>query len=428
MEHSASVRALKGVVTGIATVSRLTRRGGGAVIGGKVALALDKSALAKLAGGRSLYLVSGTNGKTTTTALLAAALATAGPVVTNVTGANLKTGLVSALARDLESPVAVLEVDEAALVPVLAETTATVVVLLNLSRDQLDRYGEVRLAAQKWRTALGARPEVHVVANCDDPLVVWAAQAAGTVTWVSTGQRWRIDATSCPNCGGRITWTRGLGDVSRQRAAGAATDSEAWACSCGLARPEPEIEGGGAIGNEGRVGVGGRAFPVELQLPGRCNAANAAMAVAAARVAGVDPETALAAMVGIANVAGRYREVNLGPASARLLLAKNPAGWNEILDFLAAPPTGVVVAVNARGPDGYDTSWLWDVDFERLAGRPVVAAGERALDVAVRLRYAGVPHEVCPDPLVAARRLPPGKVELVANYTAFQTVLGAVGG
>jgi UDP-N-acetylmuramyl tripeptide synthase len=409
MPRSASVKALKGVVTGIATASRVTGRGGGAVIGGRVALALDKGALGKLAAGRSLFLVSGTNGKTTTTALLAAALGTAGPVVTNVTGANLKTGLVSALARDLDSAVAVLEVDEAALVPVLAETTATVVVLLNLSRDQLDRYGEVRLAAQKWRTSLGARPEVHVVANCDDPLVVWAAQAAGTVTWVSTGQRWRIDATSCPNCGGRISWT-----------------GEVWSCSCGLARPEPEIGGGGAIGGEDAVEVGGRSFPVQLQLPGRCNASNAAMAVAAARVAGVDPEDALAAMVGIANVAGRYREVNLGPASARLLLAKNPAGWNEILDFLAAPPAGVVVAVNARGPDGYDTSWLWDVDFERLEGRPVVAAGERALDVAVRLRYAGVPHEVCADPLVAARRLPPGKVELVANYTAFQTVLGAV--
>jgi len=406
MERTASVKALKGVVTGIATVSRLTGRGGGAVIGGRVALALDKGALGKLAAGRSLFLVSGTNGKTTTTALLAAALGTAGPIVHNTTGANLKTGLVSALAKDLESPVAVLEVDEAALVPVLAETTATAVVLLNLSRDQLDRYGEVRLAAQKWRTSLGARPEVHVVANCDDPLVVWAAQAGGSVTWVSTGQRWRIDATSCPNCGGRVTWA-----------------GEVWSCSCGLARPEPEIQGGGDD-----VEFGGRSFPVQLQLPGRCNAANAAMAVAAARVAGVDPEDALAAMVGIANVAGRYREVNLGPASARLLLAKNPAGWNEILDFLAAPPAGVVVAVNARGPDGYDTSWLWDVDFERLEGRPVVAAGERALDVAVRLRYAGVPHDVCPDPLVAARRLPPGKVELVANYTAFQTVLGAVDG
>jgi lipid II isoglutaminyl synthase (glutamine-hydrolysing) len=387
-------------------VSRLTGRGGGAVIGGRIALAFDKGALGKLVGGRSLFLVSGTNGKTTTTALLAAALGTAGPIVSNITGANLKTGLVSALAKDLESPVAVLEVDEAALVQVLAETTATVVVLLNLSRDQLDRYGEVRLAAQKWRTSLGARPEVHVVANCDDPLVVWAAQAGGTVTWVSTGQRWRIDATSCPNCGGRITWA-----------------GEYWSCSCGLARPDPDIGGGGDT-----VEVGGRAFPVQLQLPGRCNASNAAMAVAAAQVAGVDPEDALAAMVGIANVAGRYREVNLGPASARLLLAKNPAGWNEILDFLAAPPAGVVVAVNARGPDGYDTSWLWDVDFERLEGRPVVAAGERALDVAVRLRYAGVAHEVCPDPLAAARQLPPGKVELVANYTAFQTVLGAVRG
>jgi UDP-N-acetylmuramyl tripeptide synthase len=413
MPQTASVKALKGVVTAIATMSRLTGRGGGAVIGGRVALTLDKGALGKLAAGRSLFLVSGTNGKTTTTALLAAALGTAGPVVTNMTGANLKTGLVSALARDLESRVAVLEVDEAALVQVLAETTATVVVLLNLSRDQLDRYGEVRLAAQKWRTSLGARPEVHVVANCDDPLVVWAAQAAGTVTWVSTGQQWRIDATSCPNCGGRISWT-----------------GEMWSCSCGLARPEPEI--GGAVGNQNSIGdgetveVGGRSFPVRLQLPGRCNASNAAMAVAAARVAGVDPEDALAAMVGIANVAGRYRQVNLGSTTARLLLAKNPAGWNETLDFLAAAPAGVVVAVNARGPDGYDTSWLWDVDFERLEGRPVVAAGERALDVAVRLRYAGVPHDVCADPLVAARRLPPGKVELVANYTAFQTVLAAV--
>jgi len=406
MQRSPSVRALKGLVGGIATVSRLTGRGGGAVIGGRIALAVDKRALARLAAGRSLFLVSGTNGKTTTTALLAAALGTAGPIVHNATGANLKTGLVSALAKDLDSPVAVLEVDEAALVQVLAETTASVVVLLNLSRDQLDRYGEVRLAAAKWRTSLGARPEIHVVANCDDPLVVWAAQAAGSVTWVSTGQRWRIDAASCPNCGGRISWS-----------------GVAWSCSCGLARPEPDIEGGGTA-----VVVGGRSFPVELQLPGRCNAANAAMAVAAAQVAGVDPEDALAAMVGIANVAGRYREVNLGPASARLLLAKNPAGWNEILDFLAAPPAGVVVAVNARGPDGYDTSWLWDVDFERLEGRPVIAAGERALDVAVRLRYAGVPHEVCPDPLMAARQLPPGKVELVANYTAFQTVLGAVHG
>ena len=247
-----------------------------------------------------------------------------------------------------------LEVDEAALVQVLAETTAAVVVLLNLSRDQLDRYGEVRLAAQKWRTSLGARPEVHVVANCDDPLVVWAAQAAGSVTWVSTGQRWRIDATSCPNCGGRIAWTgQELELLLRSGPAGAGDRAaeEPWGMKAAS------------------LSAGGRS-------PSTCSSRAGATPpmppwpMAAARMAGVDPEDALAAMVGIANVAGRYREVNLGPSSARLLLAKNPAGWNETLDFLAAPPAGVVVAVNARGPDGYDTSWLWDVDFERLrAGR-----------------------------------------------------------
>jgi UDP-N-acetylmuramyl tripeptide synthase len=164
----------------------------------------------------------------------------------------------------------------------------------------------------------------------------------------------------------------------------------------------------------------------ERTVPGGFNVSNAACALAAAELLGIDVETALRGMRTVSSPAGRFGTATISGSRARLLLAKNPAGWNEILDFLAAPPAGVVVAVNAQGPDGYDTSWLWDVDFERLEGRPVVAAGERALDVAVRLRNAGVPHEVCPDALAAVRQLPPGKVELVANYTAFQTVLAAV--
>jgi UDP-N-acetylmuramyl tripeptide synthase len=151
------------------------------------------------------------------------------------------------------------------------------------------------------------------------------------------------------------------------------------------------------------------------------------MALAAAQVAGIDPEVSRRAMQEIDDVAGRYREVSMGSTRARLLLAKNPAGWNEVLDFLLPAPAAVVVAVNARGPDGCDPSWLWDVDFERLGDRPVVASGERALDVAVRLRYAGVPHDVCPDPVAAVRRLPTGPVDLVANYTAFQSLLGVFG-
>src|SRR5919202_2373053 len=148
MATSSSTVRLARVARGTSALSRMAGRSG-SVIGGRVALYLDRKALGRFAAGRSVHLVSGTNGKTTTTALLAAALRTAGPVVHNTTGANLKTCLVSALAKDLDSPVAALEVDEAALVQVLAETTAAVVVLLNLSRDQLDRYGEVRLAAGK---------------------------------------------------------------------------------------------------------------------------------------------------------------------------------------------------------------------------------------------------------------------------------------
>jgi UDP-N-acetylmuramyl tripeptide synthase len=400
-----SAHLLSGIIRGISAVSRVTGRGG-SVIGGRVALHLDHGALRRLASDRSVLFVSGTNGKTTTTAFLAAALRTAGPIVTNMTGANLKTGLVSAFAQDLGAPMAVLEIDEAALAPVLEEIGAAVVVLLNLSRDQLDRYGEVRMTAAKWRRALEGCDGVHVVAYADDPLVAWAAGAAPAVTWVSAGQPWRMDSASCPECGGRISW-----------------EGEVWSCRCGFARPDPDV-----VAEPGYITLaGGDALPVRLQLPGRCNAANAAMALAAAQVVGVAPEASVAAMEAIVDVAGRYRQVSVGSACTRLLLAKNPAGWNEVLDFLLPPPASVVVAVNARGPDGYDPSWLWDVDFERLGSRPVVASGERALDVAVRLRYAGVPHKICHDPIAAVHQLPDGQVELVANYTAFQSVLGAVG-
>jgi UDP-N-acetylmuramyl tripeptide synthase len=140
-------------------------------------------------------------------------------------------------------------------------------------------------------------------------------------------------------------------------------------------------------------------------------------------------------MVGIANVAGRYREVNLGPASARLLLAKNPAGWDEALRLVRPPPVPVVVGINARVADGRDPSWLWDVPFERLGGRPVVATGDRGRDLAVRLRYAGVPHLWAPGYREAVRAAADGTrtgggpvdVDLVANYTSFQDARRALG-
>jgi lipid II isoglutaminyl synthase (glutamine-hydrolysing) len=158
------------------------------------------------------------------------------------------------------------------------------------------------------------------------------------------------------------------------------------------------------------------------------NTGNAAFAAAAAGLWGVAPSDAFEAMSGIVEVEGRYLAADVAGVAARLLLAKNPAGWTEALAMLPASPVGVVVAVNARAADGRDPSWLWDVPFETLRGRFAVATGERSRDVAVRLHYAGVEHVRIDDPTSAlAAAGAHGPVEVLANYTAFQTYRRVVG-
>jgi UDP-N-acetylmuramyl tripeptide synthase len=396
-------RAAAGLGALAAAASRRLGRGDGSVIGGRVVLALDPKALGGLAAGRAVAMVSGTNGKTTTTRLLTEALATRGAVVTNAAGANLPSGLVSTLSQAPPGAPAVLEVDERyvpTLAPVLRPVTLA---LLNLSRDQLDRFGEVRSLAAAWRAAVAGLDGAHVVANADDPLVAWAARPAAAVTWVAAGQAWTEDSVGCPACSGPIVREDG-----------------SWSCaSCGLRRPEPDLWLDGPTLHA----RDGGATDLTLALPGRWNLANAAMAVGAAMAMGVTMDTAASAMRHTADVAGRYRTVTVGDVRARLLLAKNPAGWSATFSLLAPPPTPVVVGINARVADGRDTSWLWDVPFERLAGRPVVAAGERCHDIAVRLRYAGVEHVTRRDLRDAIRAAGAPDVEVTANYTAFQQLL-----
>ena len=378
------------------------------MIGGHVGLKLDKAAVAHLAAGRWIVTVSGTNGKTTTTHLLAAALGADGPVVTNAAGANLRTGVVAALSSDVRCDRAALEVDEATLAVLATELEPAVVVLLNLSRDQLDRYGEVRIIGGRWRTMLeGLGGSAHVVANADDPLVVWAAEPAHTVTWVAAGAAWTADAAVCPACGAVITH-----------------DAEGWRCAgCSLARPEPDYR----IDGDELVAPDGERVALHLQLPGSFNLANAAMAAVAALLGGVSLASSAAAMAHTTEVAGRYRSVTIGPHRVRLLMAKNPAGWQESLGIIAPPPTPVIVGINARIADGHDPSWLWDVPFELLQGRTVIATGERARDLSVRLHYADVEHTVHLGPtLDAVRSLPAGAVDLVGNYTVFSDVLAAL--
>ena len=163
-----------------------------------------------------------------------------------------------------------------------------------------------------------------------------------------------------------------------------------------------------------------------LRLPGRCNIGNAAQAVAAAAAVGVEPERAAAAMGELATVAGRFAVIGHGRQDLRMLLAKNPAGWAETLPVID-PARAVLIVINAREADGRDTSWLWDVPFEKLSCPVIVASGERAADLGVRLSYAGLDHHTQPDPVAALALLPPGTVDVVANYTAFHQLLRRLG-
>jgi UDP-N-acetylmuramyl tripeptide synthase len=372
--------------------SRRLGRGQGTVAGGRSGLRIDPRLLEHLTIGRAVALVTGTNGKTTTTRLLSVALGRDGArVVSNETGSNMPPGHVAALAGDRRAGLAVLEVDEVYLPRVLAATRAAVVVLLNLSRDQLDRTNEVRMVAGTWRAALAAAPHATVVANADDPLVVWAAGAALQVRWVGAGLGWRLDAVGCPACQGRIAFDAG----------------GSWACvsGCGFARPEPmaTLRASGDGASYQAVWSDGACQKIALALPGRFNYANALMAAVAAAALGVDAVDGLAAMAAVGDVAGRFTLREVGGVRARLMLAKNPAGWSELLELVGDDEGPIVISINARTADGADPSWLWDVPFERLAPRVVVATGDRCRDLSVRLHYAGVTHVTEVDPVAAVR-------------------------
>lgn len=382
--------------------SRVTGRGAGAMIGGLVAMTLDKSILRQLGAGRRSVVVTGTNGKSTTTRMTAAALATMGPVATNAEGANMDAGLVAALAGAPKAGLAALEVDEMHVPHVLDAVEASVVVMLNLSRDQLDRVGEINHIERTLRAGLAKHPNAVVVANCDDVLMASAAYDSPNVVWVAAGGGWASDSVSCPRSGEIIVRD---GDGGKDwRSTG--TD---------FTRPTPQWW----FDDHNVYGPAGLVLPMTLSLPGTVNRGNAAQAIAAAVALGADPAAAVAAVSTVDEVAGRYRTVQIGNHTARVLLAKNPAGWQEALSMIDKDAAGVVISVNGQVPDGEDLSWLWDVRFEHFEQTDVVAAGERGTDLAVRLGYAGVDHTLVHDTLAAIASCPPGHVEVIANYTAF---------
>ena len=425
-------------------VSRRLGRGGGTVIAGHVAPRLAPDALRRLARRlrRGSVLVSGTNGKTTTSRLLAHLLASQGvSYVHNRAGANLLTGLVSALVQDADpwgdprADLGLFEVDEATLPHALPQVSPRVVILTNIFRDQLDRYGEVHYVAEVWRTALASLPtQATLVLNADDPLVAsLAGTARGRVLFYgvddgelgSPGVPHAADARLCPACGAPLRYSLAYyGHLGHYRCPG-----------CGLERPRPTVRAIAPTRLEPsstvvRAQIGAERIDLTLPLPGLYNVYNALAAIAGGLALGIAPAAAAGALGSFRAAFGRLERVPVGDRAVAVALVKNPVGCTEVLRTLVSDPTPkpLLVAINDLFADGTDVSWLWDVDFELLAGHvaTAVCSGTRAEDMALRLKYALVePERLQVEPDLAralheglAHTPPGGVLYVLPTYTA----------
>lgn len=408
-----SARTRLAVIAGLAArrASRMLGKGAGGMLGGRVAERLQPRIIDELIGDRRAVLVTGTNGKSTTTKMTAAALGTLGSVAANLGGDNMQSGVSVALMTSPKARQAALEIDEMNLVDIASRVRPSAMVLLNLSRDQLDRVGEIGVVERQLRTAVDMNPQATVIANCDDPLVVSSAWDAPSVVWVAAGAPWKDDAAAFPRTGTLVI-----------------REGDDWTVEGHpeYRRPDPDwqIREVSEDGSYVLAGPDDIELTVRLGVPGRANRGNSAQAIAAAVAMGVRPVAAARAVGTVTDVAGRYQTYDVDGRLANLLLAKNPAGWQESQTAIPPNTKQIVVAVNGQRADGIDLSWLWDVDFSPLkaTGARVIASGERVADLAVRLAYSGIDAEVVENPLEAILRFDPGPVQVLANYTAFRAL------
>ena len=439
---------------------KLTRFGlqvlgrGATALPGIVTLAIDPDAIGHLAGAlaHGSVCVSGTNGKTTTARMVSDIVRAAGwEPVHNRSGSNLDRGIAAALVADstwggqLRGDVGVFEVDEASVGPVLARLVPRVLVITNLFRDQLDRYFEIDALARRIGDAVKTLPDTTtLILNADDPIVAYLGADGHRGPLITFGvddptvggtvPQAISDATRCPRCKHPLRYSRVIlahvGD---------------WRCpSCGLARPRPDVSATAVrLGpNDSHLRLGGAvasAFDdVIVPLPGLYNAYNALAALAAARALDIALPTATRALATFKPAFGRLEIVEAEGRRLRLLLVKNPAGFNAAIGALLE--TGreprILGALNDRDADSRDVSWIWDADFEALASRVAYATvtGLRARDLALRFKYAGVPKDrvTVVDGWVPAIRsaiegTPVGEeLVVIATYTAMLSLRDAM--
>jgi len=394
----------------VGSVVRAARRGGGTSLPGKVLTRLEPHAIGLLA--RRLphgsAVISATNGKTTSAAMSAAILERTGEtLVHNRAGANMAGGVASALAaaarrggRELDGRLGLFEVDEFWLRPVVEELEPRALLLANLFRDQLDRYGELEIIAERWAAVVAARAgRTALVLNADDPLVADLGRDRAPLYFgvdddslAFAELQHAADSKHCRRCGHPYAYEAiYLAHLGR------------YACpNCGARRPEPAV----AAREVQLRGIRSAAFTlvtpagsarVELPLPGLYNVYNALGATALCLALGAPLDAIVAGLEAVAPAFGRAETVELGGRPTSILLVKNPAGANEVLRTLALEGDRLDLwgVLNDNTADGRDISWVWDADWELVAPsvRHMTCSGTRAAELALRLKYAGLDPE-----------------------------------
>jgi UDP-N-acetylmuramyl tripeptide synthase len=383
--------------------SRRVGRTGGTTAPGRVLLKVSPHALARMSSeleGGSV-LVSATNGKTTTAAMIAGALERSGrPLVHNRAGSNMSWGVATALldAGRERGQLGLFEVDEAWLPAVARDVKPRLLLLSNLFRDQLDRYGELELLADRWAQLVGELDgRARFVLNADDPLVADLGRERSGVTYFGVeddsqalpGMQHAADSKHCRNCGHAYEYEAiYLGHLGRYRCP-----------NCGRKRPEPQVAATevrleGMDGSRFTLSTPQGELALRIPLPGLYNVYNAVAAAAIVLELGVPLATLGEALEGFAGAFGRVETIPIDGRKLSILLIKNPAGANEVLRTLTLEDgdLDLWIALNDNIADGRDISWIWDADFEVLAGRvrQVTCSGTRAEEMALRLKYAGI--------------------------------------
>jgi UDP-N-acetylmuramyl tripeptide synthase len=426
----------------VGELARRAGRGGGTSLPGKLLVKLEPHAIATLAARLpdGSAVVSATNGKTTTAAMVASVLERAGiELVHNRAGANMAGGVASALLQaahangGIDGRLGLFELDEFWLDRVAPELDPRAMLLCNLFRDQLDRYGELDAIADKWAQVVRELPQsVCLVLNADDPLVADLGRERTGVSYFGVEDpamampemQHAADSKHCRRCGAAYVYDAVyLGHLGRYQCR-----------ACGRRRPAPQIAAAGieldgtrAARFELHTPVGQAA--IALPLPGLYNVYNALGAAALCLALGIDLATIVAGLQAVRAAFGRAETVPIDGSELSILLIKNPAGANEILRTLALEhtPLDLLGVLNDRTADGRDISWIWDADFEIIAPsvRRVTCSGTRAAELAVRLKYAGIEParvQVLPDIAAALaealQRLGDGHLFALPTYTA----------